>query len=177
MTLLHVPKKANLLLGLLMATPVSGHMCKARKAMLVTWTKKIELTAVWHWPQVHSTCCSSFNWKPWKWRRSRLISAPYYFLEEVLLMRNNELSLQSGIKLFTVTLIGKKCLQGLLKVHPHLVQGLSPQVTPTTLHPLSVPTEHWLNCSSAVLLLGDIMYSACTFYLTPGQRYWKVAYL
>lgn len=47
--------------------------------MLVTWTKKIELTAVWHWPQAHSTCCSSFNWKLCKWRRSRLISAPYYF--------------------------------------------------------------------------------------------------
>lgn len=79
MTLLHVPKKGNLLLGLLTATPVSGHMCKARKAVLMTRTKKIELTAVWHWPQDHSTCCSSFNWKLCKSRRSRLISVPYYF--------------------------------------------------------------------------------------------------
>lgn len=175
MTLLHGPKKANLFLGLLSATPVSGHICKARKAMLVTRTKKIKMTVVWHWPRpivhaAHPESCA--NEEGACWFLSHTIS-----LEEILLTRNNELSLQCGIKLFIVTLIWKKCWQGPLKVHTHLVQGLSPQVTPITLHPLSVPTEHWLNCSFAVLLLGDIMNSARTFYLTPGQRYWKVAYL
>lgn len=79
MTLFHVPKKANLLLGLITATPVSSHMCKARKAMLVTRTKKSWLRfGIDHSP-IHSTCCSSFNWKLCKWRRSRMISVPYYF--------------------------------------------------------------------------------------------------